>query len=415
MSNKKSFLMVTLDGGGNLPPMFGLARRLKARGHRVRVLTEPCLQEAVEKQGFTFVPFTEYFTRTDRTEDIFKDSKAGPMANPTLDNVVFGPAKTVAEQTLKAIRQQPTDAVLADLLLPSALIAAEASNVPGVIVFHMPEYLPGRNRPPGMMGLNPGKGALGRLRDRAMGGLFNFALKKYQPTVNATRKEYGLDPVRRVADLFHRADLRLIQTVRAFDFPLDPAPANVRYTGPILDDPDWTATWTPPWDASDRRPLVVVSLSSTFQNQGPAIANAIKALGGLDVRGLVTLGPAMEAERFDAPDNVTVVASAPHSLVFPDAAAVITHAGHGTLMRALSHGLPVLCMPMGRDQNDNAAKVAFHGCGLKLSPKADAKTIRNAMTRLLSEDAIREKARQLGDQVVAASKADTDVRDLEKL
>jgi len=37
--------------------------------------------------------------------------------------------------------------------------------------------------------------------------------------------------------------------------------------------------------------------------------------------------------------------------VFPLADLVITHAGHGTLMRALSHGLPLVCLPMGRDQN----------------------------------------------------------------
>ena len=43
--------------------------------------------------------------------------------------------------------------------------------------------------------------------------------------------------------------------------------------------------------------------------------------------------------------------------MFPDAAAVVTHAGHGTIMRALAHGIPLLCLPMGRDQDDNAARV----------------------------------------------------------
>ena len=39
MPNPRSFLFVTLEGGGNVPPVLGLARRLAARGHDVRVLS----------------------------------------------------------------------------------------------------------------------------------------------------------------------------------------------------------------------------------------------------------------------------------------------------------------------------------------------------------------------------------------
>lgn len=36
-----NILFITLDGGGNLPPVFGLANLLADRGHKVRVLSEP--------------------------------------------------------------------------------------------------------------------------------------------------------------------------------------------------------------------------------------------------------------------------------------------------------------------------------------------------------------------------------------
>jgi MGT family glycosyltransferase len=195
--------------------------------------------------------------------------------------------------------------------------------------------------------------------------------------------------------MLHEADRRFIQTYQVFDFPLVPAPDNVRYTGPVLDDPDWVGEWKNPWTEQDIRPLVVVSLSSTFQNQRPTIQKCINAIGKFDVRGLVTLGLAMESEVFDLPQNVKIIKSAPHSLVFSHADLVITHGGHGTIMRAFSFGVPLICLPMGRDQNDNAAKVSFHGCGVQLSKSADANKIKNAIEQALSELKFKENAKRM--------------------
>ena len=47
------FLFVLWEGGGNVPPQLGIARRLVERGHEVRVLTEPCLASAVAAAGAT--------------------------------------------------------------------------------------------------------------------------------------------------------------------------------------------------------------------------------------------------------------------------------------------------------------------------------------------------------------------------
>ena len=100
---------------------------------------------------------------------------------------------------------------------------------------------------------------------------------------------HGLAPhasAREVLGEYHRADLRLIQTSEAFDFPITPPPANVRYVGPVLDEPDWVEAWQSPWAEDDPRPLVVVGLSSTFQGQRDALQRIVTALGTLDVRGM---------------------------------------------------------------------------------------------------------------------------------
>ncbi|HYE95080.1 MAG TPA: glycosyltransferase [Rubricoccaceae bacterium] len=421
MEAPRSYLFVTWEGGGNVPPVLGLARRLAARGHTVRVLAEPCLREAVARAGARFVPFTRHFTREDRTEDLLTDSAARtPIGGlkRTFARVVFGPARIVAEETRRAMGAERPDVVVADALLPGALVAAEAAGVPRVVLFHMPEYLPGPGRPAAGPGFLPRPGALGRLRDGLFVRAFYMALKGSLPAYNDARRAFGLPPLATVEDLvaeYHRADRRLIQTSRAFDFPITPAPPNVRYVGPVLDDPEWTGAWEDPWAADDPRPLVVVSLSSTFQNQRDALQRIVGALGTLDVRGLVTRGPAMAGAALDLPANVVAVAAAPHGAVFPRASAVVTHAGHGTVMRALAHGLPLLCLPMGRDQDDNAARVVARGVGRRLRPSASPAKIAAALRRLLDDPGYRTNAERLGAIITADAEADRAVQELEAL
>lgn len=412
MKKQANVLFVTVDGGGNLPPVLGLAQDLSERGYRISVLTEPCMEELVESLGYHFIPFQKHFTRRDRTEDLFKDWNVSPIKNPVLENIVFGPAQVLAEETMEAIGQTDAELLVADCLLPNALIAAEAMSIPGVLAFHMPEYFPGANRPPGMFGLKPGNGIVGRSRDRLLTLLFNKKLDGFLPGINKTRRQLNLIELERTSDLVHGADLRLIQTLERFDFPLEPRPANVRYTGPVLKDPDWTSTWSNPWPEKDPRPLVVISLSSTFQNQYAAIQSAIDALRDQEVRGLVTLGPALEKDQFSVPENVVVVNSAPHSKVFPLASLVITHAGHGTVMKALSHGLPLVCLPMGRDQNDNAIKVQYHGCGIALKAKSGPGKIRKAVQKILTEETYRQSARRFQEDIHAVDQSSSLLREI---
>ncbi|HEX2204861.1 MAG TPA: hypothetical protein VHG91_16245, partial [Longimicrobium sp.] len=130
MTAPRAYLFVTFEGGGNVPPVLGLARRLAARGHDVRVLAEPCLRGAVEEAGARFVPFARHFTRESRTEDLIGDAAAWTPVGAlrrTFDRVAFGPARVVAEETRRAIEAERPDVVAADALMPGALVAAEAA------------------------------------------------------------------------------------------------------------------------------------------------------------------------------------------------------------------------------------------------------------------------------------------------
>lgn len=133
------------------------------------------------------------------------------------------------------------------------------------------------------------------------------------------------------------------------------------------------------------------------------------------VRGLVTVGPALDPAAFPAPANVVVRPSVAHAQVFPEASVVVTHAGHGTVIRALNCGVPLLCMPMGRDQRDDTARVVARGAGLRLSPNASALGIREALRRLLEQPSYREGARRLARTIAADVREQRGVRELEGL
>ena len=200
-----------------------------------------------------------------------------------------------------------------------------------------------------------------------------------------------------------RRGLILIASSRAFDFAPDPVPAPFAYAGPYLADPAWVEPATLP--AGDA-PLVLVSFSSLYQAQEAVLNNVIAALGRLPVRGLVTTGPTLEPSQFPASDNVIVVRSAPHEALLDETAVFVTHAGHGSTLRPLMAGVPLLCMPMGRDQHDNTARVVARDAGLRLSPDASVEAIMAAITALLEDVRYGHAAAALG----VAIQADRDNR-----
>ena len=140
-------------------------------------------------------------------------------------------------------------------------------------------------------------------------------------------------------------------------------------SGRFWTTPAWAddTAWTPP---DGDGPLVLVAMSSTFQDDVDCLQRITDALGTLPVRGLVTTGPAIAADAIRAPANVTLVASAPHREVMRQADLVVTHGGHGTVIKTLAAGLPLVILHHGRDQADNAVRVTTRGAGIAaLAPR----------------------------------------------
>ena len=128
MNDPGVIVLVTWDGGGNVPPMLALVRRLARRGHEVRVLATPSLGDRVVDAGLDFAAFARV-PELDRTggtamEDQV-DAFVGQLAGPELS----------ADVADVLDRHRP-DAVVIDCMQLAAFNAAETHEVSTVALVH---------------------------------------------------------------------------------------------------------------------------------------------------------------------------------------------------------------------------------------------------------------------------------------
>jgi len=160
---------------------------------------------------------------------------------------------------------------------------------------------------------------------------------------------------------------------------------------------------------------VLVGLSSTVMRQEGLLQQAADALGQLPVRGLVTTGPAVDPAVISAPGNVTVTRWVRHADVLPHCSAVITHGGHGTVMKALIAGVPLILVPLGRDQPDNAARVVYAGAGVRLRKNTSADALRAAISRVIADPNYRAAAQRMAARLAAERDDNRAIDELEQV
>ena len=394
------FLMAVIDGGGTLPPALGLAAELVRRGHAVEVLADPTAERSARSAGCGFTPWRtapHFHSVADQTALIAELERGNPARQfaAARDRLLIGPAAAYAADVAAAIADRSPDALLAEGAVPGILIAATASGLPTAALMPNIYLRPTPGLPVALSGWLPGRGPLGRTRDALARTALRVVFSRLGAGLTPVLAAYGQPPVADMFELLDRCAQVLVMTSPTFDFQSPHIPANVHFVGPQLDDPDWAATddWRP--DGDD--PLVLVATSSVFQDQTDLLRRTSVALGQLPVRGLVTTGRAVSPDAVAAPANVRVVRAAPHSDVLRETVVVVTHAGHGSVLKALAAGVPLVCMPMGRDQKDNTMRVLRLGAGVRVDKSAPPERIAAAVRLLLEQPSYAEAARGFAD------------------
>jgi UDP:flavonoid glycosyltransferase YjiC (YdhE family) len=349
-------IVVTWDGGSNRQPFEVLCGALTARGDEVCVISHERHRSIFEALGCVFQPLPtgDNIAGQRRTDAEDTERVVGIWLSPQVAGVVRS-----------VLTSQRVDVAIVDVTMLTAIAACEAAGVPSVLVHHT---LPGAS----------------------WGGPRAGRLEGFVEPVNRVRTELGLEPASSFRDLI-TARAHIAATCAALDVPL-PWPVPIRYVGALQPGGEKVEVALP-------HRFVLVSFSTTWQRQAAPLQRVIDALAALDRQVVVTTGPALDPGEVVPADNTTVVAQVSHGSVLDRVDVVVTHAGHGTVLSSLKAGVPLVCMPMGRDQHDIAARVAAIGAGVVLDFDASELEILRAVHQVLDEKTFATAARAMAQAV----------------
>lgn len=293
----------------------------------------------------------------------------------------------------RAIVAERPDALLVDLATWGALSVAEAWGGPWASFCPMPLPIPSRDAPPFGPGLRPARGPLGANRDRLVQKLTEKAFDHLAlPGLTKVRAKLGLRSFDHAGELFLKPPLLLYMSSEAFDYPRSDWPENVVMVGPCAWDPPAEL----PAELDDvEAPLVLVTTSSDFQNDGALVRTAFQALAKEPYHVVATL-PATGTQGLRPPSNASVLPFAPHAPILARSTCAITHGGMGVTQKALARGVPVCAVPFGRDQFEVARRVETAGAGSRLP----AWRLRSDRLRAKFREAISHRA---GAETIARS------------
>jgi UDP:flavonoid glycosyltransferase YjiC (YdhE family) len=394
-------LAYTSPGRGHLFPLTAILEELRRRGHHISLRTLADEVPSMQVRGFEAQPISA------QVEALALDDWQAGNPRKALERAVrtfAARAKYDAPDLREAIAADCPDALIVDINSWGGLATAESWGGPWAAFCPYPLALRSPDAPPFGPGLPPAREPLGRLRDRLLGPLvFGMLEKAMLPGLNGVRGGLNLAPLGEVDDLFRRLPLLLYLTAEPFEYRRHDWPPNVVLVGPCAWDPPVDP---PAWLNAINEPLVLVTTSSEFQNDGRLIQTAFEALAGESVVVVATL-PAGEPGRFHVPANAHLERFVPHGAVLSRAVCAITHGGMGATQKALARGVPVCVVPFGRDQLEVARRVEVAGAGTRLPasrlrPDRLRAKVRAAMTMTAGAKRVAEGFAAAGGPTAAA-------------
>jgi UDP:flavonoid glycosyltransferase YjiC (YdhE family) len=149
---------------------------------------------------------------------------------------------------------------------------------------------------------------------------------------------------------------------------------------------------------------VYFTLGTIFNlESGDLFERVLEGLRELPVDVVATVGRNLDPEELGPqPANVRIERYLRQSEVLPRCRAVVSHGGSGSILGALSHGLPSVLLPMGADQPQNAARCEELGVARVLDAlRATPDTVREAVADVLSDPSYGASAEEIADEIAA--------------
>jgi UDP:flavonoid glycosyltransferase YjiC (YdhE family) len=334
-------------------------------------------QEHVEREGMRFAAAPVY--------QVF------PSRDQPLKPYVA--AVRASGSTRSVIREFDPELVVADIITSAGSLAAQAEGRAwATLVPHvMPTGAPGF--PIYSIGAVHPRTALGRRFWDFVRPLVMTGEEQGRVELNGARERVGLPPLPFTHGGISR-DLAIVATFPQLEYPRTVEWPGMLVTGPLLWEQPFGDVELPPGDD----PLVLVAPSTSQDPTQRLVRAALEGLADEPVRVLATTNRREPPSPIAVPANARLVDWVSYARTMPLCDAVVCHAGHGTVARALASGVPVVACPHAGDMAENAARVRWSGAGVSLPRRfSTPRGVRLAVRRLLSNPAYREKAEELRD------------------
>jgi len=399
---------------GHLNTMLPLGEALQNRGHRVTFVGIEDARSKVEAAGIDFFPIAAEALPAGTMEELFKaigELQGVPALVQTI-RAFRDTSAAVLQDAPIACRSLDLDGLLVDQSTSDGAAIAQFLGIPYVTLCSALPFNSEPEIPPMFTTWAYGDSWLAKLRnlavDRFAGSLAAAAIRvPIQKFLTAHNLPFSPDFDSPIAVLCHQP--------RSFEFPRTTLPAHFHFTGPY----HTTTSRKPvdfPWDRLTGKPLVYASMG-TLQNRLGSIFQAIAAAcAPLDAQLVISLGGSGDpADLPPLAGEPIVVRYAPQIELLKQATLTITHAGMNTTLESLTHGVPLVAIPVTNDQPGIAARIQWTGAG-EFVPlgQLDAAKLQPAIERVLQMPRYREAAQRLQREIAASGGVDLAVSIVER-
>jgi rhamnosyltransferase subunit B len=396
--------MPTLGSAGDVHPVIALGLALRARGHRVTILTNPLFQPLIEQLQLQFLPV-----------GTVADAEAA-IADPDLWHPRRGfgvVAQRIIVPSIPAIYQQieahaDTDTVIAASGIAfGARLAQERLGIPLATVHLQPSLLRSLVE----------QGMAGNIRisasqplwfKRAFFRLLDWAVldRHLRAPLNALRARLGLPPIERVLrGWIHSPECVIGFFPEWFAPPQPDWPAHTHLVGfPLWDGAGQIAVPEPAraFLEAGEAPLIFTpgSAGATMQRY---FRESIEAACRLGMRAMLVTNYPQQLPRA-LPPQIQAFGYLPFSQVLPRAALLVYHGGIGTLAQGIAAGTRHLVVPHSHDQFDNGWRIERLGLGRSIAQRHyRAGRVVAAIRSLLAADAAQRRCRQYAARIDSAN------------
>jgi MGT family glycosyltransferase len=396
---------------------FALARKLQHRGHRIYYATIPDTEERIRAQGFEWVPaFREVFPKGELGRQDAAEAQGQAYGAEQFRNRVRGMCDLLRKGEInRATREIKPDLLAVSSGMPWLGIAAPSSGIPAIQFSSTLISVKDSSVPPFRTNLVPANTLRSRLKIAyTWKKLFlrrRFRNKAFD--ISSELKQLARDcgfPVRKIDFLVETWPRPLLPELvfcpPEFDFPRRRKPACAFFVEASIDLERAETAF--PWSRLQKgNPLVLCALGSLITVRAASKAarffqmflDAISQRPA--IQAVVAIGSALKPESFNCPENALLVPYVPQIELLKQCAAMVGHGGFSSVKEAIYMGVPMLLIPLSYDEPGNAARVVYHGLGLRLElEQVSPATLGSSIDRLLNDGSFLTNARRMSQQFI---------------